>query len=107
MDEDAGDIANMDVIALEMGLEENNSAVVHGTINEVVHEQINAHAWRHTEYCRKTERDAVPAIKHGFLCFDFRPAVKTDRAQGCFLGAELAGLTHSISAIGDRQKDPL
>ena len=40
----AGDVAHVDEVALEMALENQESAVVHGAVHEVVHQQVQPHA---------------------------------------------------------------
>lgn len=42
--EDARDIADVDVIALEVTLEQDDEAVVHGAVSEIVDQQVDAHA---------------------------------------------------------------
>src|SRR5438874_8466938 len=107
MQEDASHIANVNEIPLEMRLEQHDGAVVHRAIDEIVHEEVDAHPRRHSEYRRQPEADHVAALERGGFRLHLGAAVKSDRPQGRTLVAEFILLTDSITAVGDGQQNSL
>ena len=105
--ERARHIADVDVVALEVGLEQHDGAIGHRAIDEIVDQQVDAHARRHAEHGRQPEADRVPAIEHDLLGLHLVAAVERDRAQRRLLGAELALLADAVAAVGGRHDDAL
>src|ERR1043165_1005810 len=90
MEERAHDVADMDVVALEMALEDDDGAVAQGAMNEVVDQQVHAHPWGHAKNGRQSEADAVRATEDFLLGFDFCDAIEGDRAKRGVFGAVFA-----------------
>src|SRR5262245_64407762 len=86
MQEHSRDIAYVNVISFEMRLEQHNCAIIHRTIDEIVHEQVNTHPRRHPEDSGKPKADAVAAIERCFFGFNFSAAVKRDRPERSVFG---------------------
>ena len=59
--EGAGDVAHVDVVALEVRLEQHDEAVGDGAVGEVVDEQVEAHARADAEDGGEPQGDARPA----------------------------------------------
>src|SRR6266850_5892907 len=97
----------MDEIALEMRLKQRYGPVVYGAIDEIVDQQICAHARRHAEDGGQTEGDGVAALQHRALGLHFRAAVKSDGPQLSFFRAEFPSLPDTIAAVGNRHHDSL
>lgn len=105
--EDGGGIANVQIVALEMRLEEDDGAIGDSAVNEVVDKEVEAHARGHAEDGSKAEGDGVFAFEDGCFGFDFGAAVEGDGAEGGVLGAGDAGLANTIAAIGNGEEDGL
>jgi len=78
VNEDAGDVADVDVIALEVTLEDHDSAVVQGTVNEVVDEEVQSHARGHAENSGEAEAEGIASLEDGFLSADLGLAIERD-----------------------------
>jgi hypothetical protein len=100
-------VADMDVVALEVALEDHHGAVGHGAPGEVIDQQVKAHARGHAEHGGEAQRHAIAIVEHGLLGFHLGDTVEGDRVQRAFLGTELAALADAIAGIGDREDDLL
>jgi len=107
VNEDAGDVADVDVIALEVTLEDHDSAVVQGTVNEVVDEEVQSHARGHAENSGEAEAEGIVSLEDGFLGADLGLAIERDWVEGGILGAHLAGLTDTVPTVGDGHEELL
>src|SRR3954466_749761 len=107
MEESARDVANVNVVSLEMRLEQHDETVVDSAIDEIVDQKIDPHARRHAEHSGKPQADGAVSRQNDFLGFDLIDAVERYRPKRRFLGAKLARLADAVTAIGDRHDDAL
>ena len=105
--EGAGDVAHVDVVALEVRLEQHDEAVVDRAIDEIVDQQIDAHARRHAEHGGQPKADRVVALEHDLFRLDLVAPIERDRPQRRILGAEFALFADAVAAVGDRHDDAL
>ena len=107
VDEAVGDVADVDVIPLEILLEDHDVAVGDRRVDEVVDEEIEPHPRRQAEHGGQPQRDRVRAREHLVLGVDLRAAVERDRLEGRFLGAVLGPRLRAVAAVGRRIDDQL
>src|SRR5258708_1718243 len=62
MEKTVGYVADMDEVALEMFLEQNDVTIRHRRVREVVHKQIETHPWRSTKHGGKPQGNCVGAV---------------------------------------------
>jgi hypothetical protein len=107
MQKDTSDIADVDVVSLEMAFENDEGAIINCTVNEIIYEQIQAHARGHAKDGGESEADAIFALEHGFFGFDLAGAVERDWVQWRLFRAGDSGLADTVAAVGDGHEDPL
>src|SRR5262249_18578574 len=94
------DVANVNVVAFEIALENHNGAVRDSPPGKVVDKEVDAHSWRHAENRRQTQRHTVTLLKNRLLGFDLGYAIKRDGPERCLFGAELSGFSNAIARVG-------
>ena len=57
-----GDVAHMQVIALEVGFEQNHRPVMDGAMDEIVDQQVAPHAGRHAKHGGEPEGDRLAYV---------------------------------------------
>src|SRR6266852_3666902 len=101
MQEGPRDIANMHVVAFEVALEEHDSSIRHGSVDEVVNKKIEPHARRHAEHGGQPETDRVTAVENSLLQVHLETAVQGDRTHRRGLRANFASLSDAIAGVGN------
>src|ERR1022692_2897978 len=81
VNKDSHYVADVDVVSLEMALKDHHRPVVESPIDEVIHQQVNAHSRRDAEDRRQAKAYAVLALEDGFLGFYLGHAVERDWAK--------------------------
>ena len=79
--ERARDVADVNVVALEVRLEQHHEAVIHRPVDEIVHQEIDAHARRHAEHGGEPQADRILPIEDDLFRRDLVAAVERDRTQ--------------------------
>ncbi len=92
----------MNEVTPEMAFKNYRRAIGYRAPGQIVNQQIQPHARRHTEYGGEAQRNAITTFQHGLFRFDFRCAVKRNWPQRCFLSAERIFLADAITGIGGR-----
>src|SRR5438046_6608486 len=87
MGEHSRDVANMDVVALEVRFKKHNSTIVDGAIDEVVYEQIQPHARGCAEDGSEAKRHSFAGIQKRLLGFDLGRSIQRNRAKRSFFRA--------------------
>ena len=100
MDEAVGNVAHMDIVALEVLLEDDDEAVGHGGVGEVVDQQVDAHARRGAEHCRQAQCDHVAALQELVFSLHLLAAVVRNRFKRRLLGAIAVARLGAIAAVG-------
>src|SRR6516225_5045271 len=107
MDKAIGNVADVDVVALEIFLENDDIPVGNCRIDKVVNQQVKTHAGRHSEYGRESQGYNVRRLQQHRLGLSFCPAVKRDRLQWGIFGAKKVAGLRAVTAIGRRIDDYL
>src|SRR5689334_24416663 len=107
MNEGARDVADMNVVSLEMRLEQYNKTIVDGAVDEIVDQKINPHARRHAEHGGQPQADGVVSRQNDFLGFDLIDPIERHRPKRRVLSTELSRFADAITAIGDGHNDAL
>ncbi len=76
-------------------------------VDEVVHQQVDAHARRAAEDRGEPQRECVRCVQHRALGVDLGAAVQRDRLERRFLGAEHLSRACAVAAVGVREHDEL
>jgi hypothetical protein len=100
VDERLGDVADVNVVPLEMSLEQNYKTVRHGAIGEVVDQKIESHPGADAEGGGQPQGDGVAGIEQGFLNVRLEHAVERDGVEWRLLGAEDSLLSDTIATVG-------
>ncbi|OIQ66017.1 hypothetical protein GALL_524200 [mine drainage metagenome] len=90
----------MHVVPLEVLFEDHQVPIRDRRVHEVVHQQVEAHAWRETENGGQPQGNRVGAGQKLGLRLDLRLSVERDGLQGRFLGAEDIPALGPIAAVG-------
>src|SRR5947209_4032941 len=101
MQEGTRNIANMHVVAFEVALEQHDSSIRHGSVDEVVNEKIEPHARRHAEHGGQPETDRVAAVENCLLQVHLETAVQGDWTHRRVLRADLTSLADAVAGVGD------
>ncbi len=92
-------VANVQVVALEVRLEQHHEAVDHCPIREVVDQQVEPHPGAGAEQRREPERDAVAPIEQVLLELDLQSPVERDRPQRRGLVAFDVRFADAVAAV--------
>src|SRR3990172_11369086 len=84
VDERPRDVADMDIVSLEVPLEHDEEPVLRRPVDEVVYQKVHPHPRRHAEDRREPEAYGVASVQYYSLGLDLGPAVKRNRIQRRF-----------------------
>src|SRR5262249_17987393 len=87
-----GDIADMNIVPLEVLFKNNNVAFDVSRVDEMINQQVQPHAGRHAKYGGQPQRNDIGAAKQVELGLDLGLAIERDGRQRTVLGTE-AGST--------------
>ncbi len=90
----------MDIVALEVGLEEDHETITHCPIGEVVDEQVEAHPRANPEDCRQAEGHRVASIEYHLFGLALGPAVDGNRLERRLLRAGALALAQTVAGVG-------
>ena len=107
VNEDSGYVAYVNVVSLEMRFKQHDGSIIHGPIDEIVHQQIYSHSRGHTEHRGEPKTDAIAAVENGLFGFHFRAPIQGDRPQRCILCAKFSFFPDAVAAVCHRHHDAL